>query len=96
MKARKVVNIGLTFFVLVAIVALYRWTPTQQDIQQPVAVNGEVGKPVHTPRFDLTVTGVRTSKKLRVPRTDAGPGHPVGLRRDRCHGQRDQGADPHQ
>lgn len=69
MKARKAVNIGLTLFVLVAIVALYRWTPTQQDIQQPVAVNGEVGKPVHTPRFDLTVTGVRTSKKLRVPRT---------------------------
>jgi hypothetical protein len=68
-KASKAVNIGLTLLVLVAIVALYRWTPTQQDIQQPVAVNGEVGKPVHTPRFDLTVNGVRTSKKLRVPRT---------------------------
>ena len=69
MKTRKAVNIGLTLFVLVAIVALYRWTPTQQDIQQPVAVNGVVGKAVHTPRFDLTVDGIRTSKKLRVPRT---------------------------
>jgi hypothetical protein len=63
------VNVGLTLVVLVAIVALYRWTPTLKDIQQPVAVKGAVGKPVHTPRFDLTVDGIRISKKLRVPRT---------------------------
>jgi hypothetical protein len=69
MTARKLVNVGLTLAVLVAIVALYRWTPTQKDIQQPVAVNGAVGKAVHTPRFDLTVDGIRISKKLRVPRT---------------------------
>ena len=69
MTARKLVNVGLTLAVLVAIVALYRWTPTQKDIQQPVAVNGAVGKAVHTPRFDLTVDGIRISKKLRVPRS---------------------------
>jgi hypothetical protein len=69
MTARKLVNVGLTLVVLVAIVALYRWTPTLKDIQQPVAVKGAVGKPVHTPRFDLTVDGIRISKKLRVPRT---------------------------
>ncbi|WP_112247756.1 hypothetical protein [Kribbella monticola] len=69
MTGRRIVNVGLTVFVLVAIIALYRWTPTQQDFQQPVAVNGVIGKPVHTPRFDLTVDGVRISKKLRVPRT---------------------------
>jgi hypothetical protein len=68
-NGRKIVNLGLTVLVLVAIVALYRWTPTQQDFQQPVAVNGVIGKPVHTPRFDLTVDSVRTSKKLRIPRT---------------------------
>lgn len=66
---RKLTNLGLALLVLVAIVALYRWTPTKQDIQQPVAVNGVVGKPVHTPRFTLTVDGVRTSKKLRIPKT---------------------------
>jgi hypothetical protein len=69
MTGRKVVNGLLLVAVLVAIVGLYRLTPTQKDIQQPVAVKGIVGKPVKTPRFELTVEKVRVSKKLRVPRT---------------------------
>lgn len=69
MSGRKVVNVGLVLLVLVAIVGLYRLTPTQKDIQQPVAVKGIVGKAVKTPRFELTVQSIRVSKKLRVPRT---------------------------
>lgn len=69
MNTRRVVNVVLTMAVLVAIVGLYRLTPTQKDIQQPVAVKGVVGKPVGTPRFELTVEGVRIGKKLRLPRT---------------------------
>lgn len=69
MTGRKLVNIGLTVLVLVAIVGLYRLTPSQKDFQQPVAVKGVVGKAVETPRFELTVEGVRISKKLRIPRT---------------------------
>jgi hypothetical protein len=66
---RKVLNVGLVLVVLVAIVGLYRLTPTQQDIQQPVEVKGIVGKPVKTPRFELTVRGVQVAKKLRIPRS---------------------------
>lgn len=69
MSGRKVVNVALLLAVLVAIVGLYRLTPTQKDIQQPVAVKGIVGKAVETPRFELTVEKIRVSKKLRVPRT---------------------------
>jgi len=69
MTARRLVNVVLVAVVLVAIVGLYRLTPTRKDIQQPVAVKGVVGKPVKTPRFELTVEGVQLSKKLRVPRT---------------------------
>ena len=69
MTGRKLLNVGLALAVLVAIVALYRLTPTQQDIQQPIAVNGIVGRAVQTPRFDLTVDDVRVGKKLRIPRT---------------------------
>jgi hypothetical protein len=64
---RKVLNVGLTLAVLVAIVGLYRLTPTQKDIQEPTAVKGIPGRPVHTPRFDLTVDDVRVGKKLRIP-----------------------------
>jgi hypothetical protein len=63
----KLLNIGLTLAVLVAIVGLYRLTPTQKDIQEPVAVNGIVRRAVTTPRFDLTVEDVRAGKKLKVP-----------------------------
>ncbi|WP_433015488.1 hypothetical protein [Kribbella sp. CA-294648] len=66
---RKVLNVALVIVVLVAIVGLYRLTPTQQDIQQPVEVNGIVGKPVKTPRFELTVRSVQVGKKLRIPRS---------------------------
>lgn len=66
---RKVLNVGLVLVVLVAIIGLYRLTPTQQDIQQPVEVKGIVGKPVKTPRFELTVRGVQIGKKLRIPRS---------------------------
>jgi hypothetical protein len=69
MTGRKLVNAVLVVLVLVAIVGLYRLTPTQKDIQQPVAVNGIVGKAVKTPRFELTVEGIQVSKKLRVPQT---------------------------
>ncbi|RZT28736.1 hypothetical protein EV649_2520 [Kribbella sp. VKM Ac-2569] len=69
MTGRKLLNVGLTLAVLVAIVALYRFTPTQQDIQQPTSVNGIVGRAVQTPRFDLTVDDVRVGKKLRIPRS---------------------------
>ncbi|ADB30082.1 conserved hypothetical protein [Kribbella flavida DSM 17836] len=69
MSARKLVNAGLTAVVLVAVVGLYRVTPDETDFQQPIAVNGTIGKVVQTPRFDLTVEKVRISKKLRVPRT---------------------------
>jgi hypothetical protein len=64
---RKVANIGLTVAVLVAIVALYRWTPDQKDIQDPTPVGGIVGRVVKTPRFDLTVNDVRVGKKLKIP-----------------------------
>ncbi|HET6743698.1 MAG TPA: hypothetical protein VFH76_32395 [Kribbella sp.] len=69
MTGRKLLNAGLTIAVLVAIVGLYRLTPTQQDIQQPTPVQGIVGRAVQTPRFDLTVDDVRLGKKLRVPHT---------------------------
>ncbi|GAB2676475.1 hypothetical protein [Kribbella swartbergensis] len=67
MRPRKLVDIGLTLVVLVAIVGLYRLTPTQKDIQEPVAVTGVVGRAVKTPRFDLTVEGVRVGRTLRLP-----------------------------
>jgi hypothetical protein len=67
-RARKLLNVGLTLAVLVAIIGLYRLTPTQQDIQDPTPVQGAVGRAVHTPRFDLTVEEVRAGKKLRIPR----------------------------
>ncbi|MFI5712778.1 hypothetical protein [Kribbella sp. NPDC051620] len=66
---RKLVNFGLVLVVLVAIIGLYRLTPTQKDIQDPVEVHGIVGKPVRTPRFELTVKSVQISKKLRIPRS---------------------------
>lgn len=66
---RRLVNVLLTGAVLVAIIALYRATPTQGDIQQPVEVKGQAGEVVRTPRFDLTVEGVRVGKSLKVPRT---------------------------
>lgn len=69
MSGRKLLNVGLTLAVLVAIVGLYRLTPTQQDIQDPTPVKGAVGRAVHTPRFDLTVDDVRVGKKLRIPRS---------------------------
>lgn len=69
MTGRRLVNVGLTIAVLVAIVGLYRLTPTQQDIQQPTPVQGIVGRAVKTPRFDLTVDDVRLGKKLRIPHT---------------------------
>ncbi|GAA1594647.1 hypothetical protein GCM10009789_55880 [Kribbella sancticallisti] len=69
MNVRKLVNVGLVLLVLVAIVGLYRLTPTQKDIQQPVAVKGITGKAVQAPRFELTVESIRVSKKLKVPRT---------------------------
>ncbi|MFI5696639.1 hypothetical protein ACIA58_32595 [Kribbella sp. NPDC051586] len=64
---RRLLNIGLTLAVLVAIVGLYRLTPTQKDIQDPTPVKGIVGRTVKTPRFDLTVNDVRVGKKLRIP-----------------------------
>jgi hypothetical protein len=69
MTGRKLLNVGLTLAVLVAIVGLYRLTPTQKDIQEPTAVKGIAGRAVHTPRFDLTVDDVRVGKKLRIPRS---------------------------
>jgi hypothetical protein len=69
MSRRRVVDSILVVVVLVAIVGLYRITPTQKDFQQPIAVKGVAGQAVHTPRFDVTVEKVRISKKLRVPRT---------------------------
>jgi hypothetical protein len=69
MSRRKLVDSILVVVVLVAIVGLYRITPTEKDFQQPIAVKGVAGQAVHTPRFDVTVEKVRISKKLRVPRT---------------------------
>jgi hypothetical protein len=69
MTGRRLLNIALVLVVLVAIVGLYRLTPTQKDIQDPVIVRGKVGRPVHTPRFDLKVVDVKVGKKLRVPQT---------------------------
>jgi hypothetical protein len=69
MSGRKLLNIALTLAVLVAIVGLYRLTPTQKDIQEPVAVKGIVDRPVHTPRFDLTVKDVKVAKKLKIQGT---------------------------
>ncbi|MEV8378611.1 hypothetical protein AB0P21_38080 [Kribbella sp. NPDC056861] len=68
-RRRKVLNVALVLVVLVAIIGLYRLTPTQKDVQEPIAVKGIVGKPVKTPRFELTVRGVQVSKKLRIPRS---------------------------
>lgn len=70
MSARKVVNVALTLAVLVAIIGLYRLTPSQKDIQEPVAVNGVVGRAVKTPRFDLIVEGVRVGRALQLPGSD--------------------------
>ncbi|MDX2974072.1 hypothetical protein PWY87_18180 [Kribbella solani] len=67
MTGRRLLNVGLTLAVLVAIVGLYRLTPTQKDIQQPTPVRGIVGRAVQTPRFDLTVDSIRIGKKLRIP-----------------------------
>lgn len=67
MSGRKLTNVALTLAVLVAIVGLYRLTPTQKDIQEPLAVNGVVGRVVKTPRFDLTIEGVRVGRTLRLP-----------------------------
>lgn len=67
MSARRLLNIGLTLAVLVAIVGLYRVTPTQKDIQDPTPVGGIIGRAVKTPRFDLTVNEIRVGKKLRIP-----------------------------
>ncbi|WP_328988680.1 hypothetical protein OG394_20875 [Kribbella sp. NBC_01245] len=69
MNRRRVIDIALTGVVLVAIVGLYRLTPTKADFQQPVQVNGTAGKVVQTPRFEITVEAVRVGKKLKVPRT---------------------------
>lgn len=66
---RKLLNIGLVLVVLAAIIALYRLTPTQKDIQDPLPVKGMVGKAVKLPRFELTVRGVQIGKKLRIPRS---------------------------
>ncbi|MEV6411274.1 hypothetical protein [Kribbella sp. NPDC051718] len=66
---RRLANYGLVLVVLVAIIGLYRLTPTQKDIQDPVEVHGVVGKAVKTPRFELTVKTVQVSKKLRIPRS---------------------------
>jgi hypothetical protein len=66
-SGRKLVNVALTLAVLVAIVGLYRLTPTQKDIQEPVAMNGMIGRAVKTPRFELTVESVRVGRTLRLP-----------------------------
>ncbi|NEA31879.1 hypothetical protein [Streptomyces sp. SID13031] len=66
---RKGLNAGLVLVVLATIIAVYRLTPTQQDIQDPTPVNGIVGKAVKTPRFELTVRSVQVSKKLRIPKS---------------------------
>lgn len=68
-RLRKVLNVALVVVVLAAIIALYRLTPTQKDIQDPTPVNGAVGKAVKTPRFELTVRSVQLSKKLRIPKS---------------------------
>jgi hypothetical protein len=68
-RLRKLLNVALVVVVLAAIIALYRLTPTQKDIQDPTPVNGAVGKAVKTPRFELTVRSVQVSKKLRIPKS---------------------------
>ncbi|WP_328333652.1 hypothetical protein OHA70_17130 [Kribbella sp. NBC_00382] len=68
-RLRKLLNYGLVLVVLAAIIGLYRLTPTQKDIQDPVPVNGAVGKLLETPRFDLLVKGVQVGKKLRIPKS---------------------------
>lgn len=67
MTGRKLLNGGLTLVVLVAIIGLYRLTPTQQDIQDPTAVNGIVGRAADAGRFKLTVDAVRVGKTLKIP-----------------------------
>jgi hypothetical protein len=82
MSARKLVNVLLTLAVLVAIVGLYRLTPTQKDIQEPLAVNGVVGRAVKTPRFDLTIEGVRVGRTVRaspLPQPTSPKRHPTRL-----------------
>ncbi|TDD48843.1 hypothetical protein E1263_32820 [Kribbella antibiotica] len=68
MTRRKLLNAGLTLAVLVAIIGLYRWTPTQKDIQDPTPINGVMARPVDAGRFKLTVDAVRVGKKLKIPR----------------------------
>ncbi|WP_405064111.1 hypothetical protein OG474_21350 [Kribbella sp. NBC_01505] len=67
MTGRKVLNGVLIAAVLVAIVGLYRLTPTQKDIQDPTPVNGIVGRAADAGRFKLTVTAVRVGKTLKIP-----------------------------
>jgi len=64
---RKLVNGVLVVAVLVAIIGLYRLTPTQKDIQNPTPVNGIVGRAVDAGRFTLTVDAVRVGRTLKIP-----------------------------
>ncbi|MFI5736428.1 hypothetical protein ACIA49_40305 [Kribbella sp. NPDC051587] len=67
MTGRQFLNGVLTVAVLVAIIGLYRLTPTQKDIQDPTPVNGIVGRAVDAGRFKLTVDAVRVGKTLKIP-----------------------------
>ncbi|MFB6720319.1 hypothetical protein ACFCV3_09180 [Kribbella sp. NPDC056345] len=67
MTGRKLLNGALTLVVLVAIIGLYRLTPTQKDIQDPTPVNGAVGRAADAGRFKLTVDAVRVGKTLKIP-----------------------------
>jgi len=64
---RKILNGVLTLAVLVAIIGLYRLTPTQRDIQDPTPVHGVAGRAADAGRFKLTVDGVRVGKTLKIP-----------------------------
>lgn len=68
MRARRIADLGLAAVVLAAMITLHRTTPGPNEFEQPVEVNGSLGRTVRTPLFDLTVDKVRAGKELDVPK----------------------------
>jgi hypothetical protein len=66
-RARRVVDAGLTVAVLAAMIVLHASAPTVDDFQAPIEVNGAVGEETRLPRLALTVSGVRIGPRLTVP-----------------------------
>lgn len=76
-SARSIVRPVAVLGVLAATVVLYHTTPDRGRFLRPITVSGRHGTPVHTPEFDIAVSGVRTGSVLAVP--GLGDDHPRPL-----------------